>query len=133
MILPAGITGFFHNSVMPELDFKKFQQYCYSVRAFPVLEISNQKQNNYFCAKFPDFYLLLNRYYPFAGVVKVLSAEKIFITISFPEFFEYEFLPAELLNHPFHFRNHQLSETELQQILYWNPVSVGNIIFNEWD
>ncbi|MBR0484859.1 MAG: hypothetical protein IJJ69_08815 [Oscillospiraceae bacterium] len=133
MILPVGVTGFFQKSIPPELDFKNFQQYCYSVREFPVLEISNQKQNNYFCAKFADFYLLLNKYYPFAGAVKVLSAEKIFINISFPEFFAYQFLPAEFLNSPFDFRNHQLSKAELQQILYWNPVSVGNIIFNEWD
>ena len=40
---------------------------------------------------------------------------------------------AEILNAAFTSSEHNLSEVELKQIKYWNPTSIGNIIFNEWD
>lgn len=47
---------------------------------------------------------------------------------------EWKYLTADFLNQPLssqHTTN--LGEGEMQQVQYWKPKSVGNLIFNNWD
>ena len=82
-----------------------------------------------------EVYLLQNKYYPIIAMTKELSLyEKVFIDIIDPfRIIDGEIISAEILNEAFDDTQYHLSNVELQQIRYWKPVSIGNIIFNEWD
>ncbi len=143
MILKRGITGFFdvQNEPLKELDLKAFKQVCYSARidSLSLKQVCSPKYTNYYYAHFgngkKDLYVLLNKIYPIVAFTDSFTFEKRFIDI--PEssalFWDYEIPGAVSLNSAFAYNDHELSEAELQQIRYWKPVSVGNIVFNDWD
>lgn len=150
MLLEKGITGFFEYGygIMPELDDTAFQRMCYTVRnkQWNMAGIFCQYHTNYFYAHFQgrydteqrekqEVYLLQNKYYPIIAMTKELSLyEKVFIDITDPfRIIDGEIISAEILNEAFDDTQYHLSNVELQQIRYWKPVSIGNIIFNEWD
>lgn len=151
MLLEKGITGFFEygDPFIPELDYASFQRMCYAVRdrQWQMTGIFCPDHTNYFYAHFQgcystgeterqEVYILQNKYYPIVAMTKELSLyEKVFIDITDPflPFIDGELISAEILNEAFHDSQHHLSDAELQQIRYWKPVSIGNIIFNEWD
>lgn len=133
MLLQKGITGFFDRNSLPENDYLLFQQYCYAMRNFRLMRITRPDYASYFLAEFSSFFLLLNRYYPVAGCIEKLCPEKQFLDIKGIVLPDNYLVPAVYLNAVFDGRSHQLAEAELKQIRYWQPVSVGNIIFNEWD
>lgn len=144
MILKRGITGFFDVGDCPlaENDYSAFKQVCYSIRAKnrELLDICRPNNTNYFYAQFTsdgqNFYVLLNKYYP----VIAFTNELTFMNKAFVDFTEissyftgYDMVRAEVLNARFTNIEHDLSKAETEQIKYWEPISIGNIIFNEWD
>ncbi|MBQ6041104.1 MAG: hypothetical protein IJL32_10065 [Oscillospiraceae bacterium] len=144
MILKRGITGFFDADIFAENDFTAFKQVCYCIQTntahFHLLDVCRPDHANYYYAHFhtngQDFYMLLNKYYPLVAFTNELAfTNKVFINVSENAVYlmNYDTVNADILNAPFIDIEHDLSKAELAQIKYWNPASVGNIIFNEWD
>ncbi|WP_026690270.1 hypothetical protein [Alteribacter aurantiacus] len=85
--------------------------------------------------------MLLNKYYPFVSFASHLSFSK----IEFMEWYEqhdfggYRYLKVEQLNEQIQWQGEQLlnsnelKKTELQEIRYWKPKTVGEIIYHYWD
>ncbi|MDE6093074.1 MAG: hypothetical protein K2G14_08265 [Ruminococcus sp.] len=143
VLLKKGITGFsaIRDFCPDENDYKKFRKICYSLQNvinMKIINTVNPDCTSYFCAEFTDnenkIYFLLNKYYNVGGFTKnLIFGDKIFTDCSNIYLNECEIIPAVILNSDFRETNHDLSKCELEQINYWKPVSVGNIIFNEWD
>lgn len=144
MLLEKGITGFFDIDVCPlgENNYRAFKQACYSfcMNFWNLKNVCNPDNTNYFYAHLTfngqNLYILLNRYYPIIAFTNDLAMnQKTFVDISedINVFVNYDIIKADVLNSPFTYSEHNLSKAELKQISYWNPTSVGNIIFNEWD
>lgn len=140
ILIKKGITGFHSiREALPAMnDYKNFRNICYSMQNVlnrKIIDTDNPDYTNYFLTEFDNkLYFLLNKYYPIAGFTNEISTpDKIFIDAEFDFFTEYEIIPAVILNSGFKETENNLSQCELEQVKYYNPVSVGNIIFNEWD
>ena len=144
MILKRGITGFFDVDILVENDYKTFKQVCHCIQMnttnFNLLDIYRPNSTNYFYANFntngQDFYILLNKFYPIVAFTNELTfMDKVFINVSKKPVYlmNYDIVNADILNSPFIDIENDLSKVELEQIKYYNPTSIGNIIFNEWD
>ncbi|WP_295071489.1 hypothetical protein [Ruminococcus sp.] len=144
MILKRGITGFFDgdNCSLTENGYMAFKQVCYCIQTNTtnLLDICKPDNANYFYAHFntygKELYVLLNKYHPIIAFTNELTfMNKVFINV--PEnhvyFMNYDIVSADILNSPFTNIEYDLFKVELEQIKYWNPTSIGNIIFNEWD
>lgn len=148
MILKKGITGFFdvRDEIKDETGYYDFKKICYSIRMdnLKLLEVCNSDNARYFNTSYfyahfilddNDLYILLNKYYPVIAFVQKLEINKKFIDCQIVNiyFTDYEVINANTLNSEFTGKEHNLSPVELQEIKYWNPSSIGNIIYNEWD
>ena len=143
MILKKGITGFFdvRDESKDETGYYDFKKICYSIRMnnLKLLEVCNSDNTSYFYAHFifddNDLYILLNKYYPVIAFIQKLEINKNFIDFNRMNvyFTGYEIINANILNSEFTGKEHNLSPVELEQIKYWEPGSIGNIIYNEWD
>ncbi|MDE6851494.1 MAG: hypothetical protein K2J67_03265 [Lachnospiraceae bacterium] len=144
MFLGRGITGFFEhgNVFLEESAYSEFQQSCYGFRdkQWDMVCICNPDDTNYYYAiwkwKGQEIYLLKNKYYPVVAFTRGLRLnEKEFVNPPepFPVPYGSDLVNAEILNTPWDGSRHHLSDGEIQQIQYWKPISLGNIIFNEWD
>ena len=127
MILPRGITGFWsvNTAPLPLLDEKAFCQMCYSIaleNGGTVTELDTDTYpRNFYSAK-------LSRY----------DQSVFLIWISQPEWLQLpegsvRFLSPSELTRDWHDLCGELSPEELEQIHYWNPQTVGEIVFNTWD
>ena len=69
------------------------------------------------------------------SLAEILEINKKFIDFNRMNvyFMGYEMINANILNSEFTGKEHNLSPVELEQIKYWEPGSIGNIIYNEWD
>ena len=69
------------------------------------------------------------------SLAEILEINKKFIDFNRMNvyFMGYEMINANILNSEFTGKEHNLSPVELEQIKYWQPSSIGNIIYNEWD
>lgn len=145
ILLKRGITGFYGkgDSCLNEKDFREFRKICYllqTVTNFKIKSTVNTECASYFSAEFTDgkskIYFLMNKYCNVGGFTdNLIFGNKIFTDIN-PDInylTECEIVPAVILNSAFSETKHDLSQCELEQVKYYNPVSVGNIIFNEWD
>ena len=72
--------------------------------------------------------------------VSALNAcdRRIFVLTQQPEWLQLpespvQFLSSDKLNQDWHSLRGELSPEELDQIHYWNPQTVGEIVFNTWD
>ena len=148
MILKKGITGFFdvRDESKDETGYYDFKKICYSIRMnnLKLLEVCNSDNARYFNTSYfyahfilddNDLYILLNKYYPVVAFVQKLEIDKKFIDFKRINvyFTGYEIINANILNSEFTGKEHNLSPVELEQIKYWEPGSIGNIIYNEWD
>ncbi|MCM1508127.1 MAG: hypothetical protein NC177_13510 [Ruminococcus flavefaciens] len=141
MLLKKGITGFYSiGDSLPEInDYKTFRKVCFNIQNIikqKLISTANPNNTSYFYAEFDNIYFLLNKYYAVAGFTKDIShGDKVFTDLCMSGIYlpEYEIIPAVTLNSSFNKTENNLSECELQQIKYYSPLSVGNIIFNEWD
>ncbi len=150
MKLPNGITGFYDLKVNPppQVDGKQFKQLCFDIASRnngKVIDfITPQYPSNFYYAHVEivgnQFYILLNEHYPylaFASVVEFGNVKFINRPVLCEELsFFYRVIGKDELN--VHFNQNLLKQTELnsvelEQISYWKPETVGQIIFNYWD
>ena len=147
MILPRGITGFWsvNTALLPLLDEKAFCQMCYSIaleNGGTVTELdTNTYPRNFYSAKLSRYdqsiFVLQNVHYPYVVFAQPDTSGG-FIWISQPEWLQLpedsvRFLSPSELTQDWHGLCGELSPEELEQIRYWSPQTVGEIIFNTWD
>ena len=143
ILLKRGITGFYEKGDLRlnETDFREFVRICYLLQTvFKIKSTVNTKCASYFSAELTDgkskIYFLMNKYCNVGGFTdNLIFGDKIFTDINLNNNYltECEIVPAVVLNSAFSETKHDLSQCELEQVKYYSPVSVGNIIFNEWD
>ena len=147
MILPRGITGFWSvNEVPPPcLDEKVFYRMYHALaqkNGGVVTEVdTNTAARNFYSAKLSRYdqsvFLLQNIHYPYIAFAQ-RDASSRFVLIAPPEWLQLpdgpvRFLSLSELNQDWRGLCGELSPEELEQIRYWNPQTVGEIIFNTWD
>ena len=147
MILPRGITGFWGTATAPppHLDEKAFCQMCYSIameNGGVVTEVdTDTTARNFYSAKLSRYdqsvFILQNIHYPYIAFAQRDAASR-FVLISPPDWLQLSDDPVRVLspnelNQDWHGLCGELSPEELEQIRYWNPQTVGEIIFNTWD
>lgn len=147
MILPRGITGFWSVNTAPPpfLDEKAFCQMCYSIameNGETVAEVdTDTTARNFYSAKLSrqdqSVFLLRNIHYPYAAFAQ-RDADGRFIFTGPPEWLRLpegtvRFLSTDELNQDWRGLCSELNPEELEQIRYWNPQMVGEVIFNTWD
>ena len=144
-MLPNGITGFrdLKDPCIPEQKKRVFQRFCYSIaNRYHCMVLSfdfDLTSKNFYSAEikteYGRLYLLENAYYPWIAFAKNLDFTRI-------EFIESPFdiidtnvnvLTLPELEQSWHDIVGELSKAELEQIKYWKPNTVGDIIFNFWD
>lgn len=152
MNLPYGVSGFYNSAEEkpPEMDISKYKEFCYSLARSldgELLEFSDSLYPANFCKadfKLPSsaVSLVMNKHYPILAFAAAVDAVKIeFIdfstgnavvpdgfTVLRPATLETQ-VPENLEYLP---PNH-LNQGELEQIKYWKPETIGQIIFNFWD
>ncbi|WP_428909904.1 hypothetical protein [Niallia sp. Krafla_26] len=150
MKLPNGVTGFYDSDANspPRVDGKQFKHLCFdfaSRNCGKVLDfMAPQYPSNFYQAKVEilssRFHILLNEHYPYLAFASVLKFRKIKF-IDRPPLNErfssfYKIMGKAELNAPFkqrHIKDAKLNRAELEQIAYWLPETIGQIIFNYWD
>ena len=147
MILPRGITGFGSINTDPPLflDEKAFCRMCHALaqeNGGAVTEVDTDTAiRNFYSAKLSRYdqsvFLLQNIHYPYAAFAQRDTSGG-FIWISQPEWLQLpegsvRFLSPSELTRDWHDLCGELSPEDLDQIHYWNPQTVGEIVFNTWD
>ena len=147
MILPRGITGFGSINTDPPLflDEKAFCRMCHALaqeNGGAVTEVDTDTAiRNFYSAKLSRYdqsvFLLQNIHYPYMAFAQ-RDAFGGFILIDQPEWLRLpegpvRFLSPSELTRDWHGLCGELSPEELEQIHYWNPQTVGEIVFNTWD
>ena len=147
MILPRGITGFWsaNTAPLPLLDEKAFRQMCHTLsrkNGGAVTEVDTDTAiRNFYSAKVSRYgqsvFLLQNIHYPYAAFAQREASGR-FVLTQQPEWLQLpespvQFLSFDKLNQDWHSLRGELSPEELDQIHYWNPQTVGEIVFNTWD
>ncbi|MFD1851350.1 hypothetical protein [Oceanobacillus bengalensis] len=151
LILRSGITGFQPAPSVEELEFK---QICYSLFGSKALDYTEDEtaKNFYECilkVKDKKVHVLLNAQYPFIAFTATRELDVLhFPFINEPELstiFEqyYEVLNLNQLNEPLRYtqkgkkiivqNENTLHQDELEQLIYWQPKTVGAVVFNDWD
>jgi len=154
MILPRGITGFseISEAPLPQVDFRKFKSACYDaaqrVEAVVTKTVPGERRVT------PNFHsvtiqskgaalsIVCNQHHPLIGFIKPLShsmCELEFIDDAelhrlLSEDGSFRVLAAHVLDA--RLDDSALSDlgpAELQQIKYWAPKKLGDVIFNFWD
>lgn len=147
MILPRGITGFWGTDTAPppHLDEKAFCQMCYSIAmenggAVTAVD-TDTAARNFYSAKLSRYdqsvFILQNIHYSYITFAQRDAASR-FVLISPPDWLQLSDDPVRVLspnelNQDWHGLCGELSPEELEQIRYWNPQTLGEIIFNTWD
>lgn len=147
MILPRGITGFWsaNTAPLPLLDEKAFRQMCHTLsrkNGGAVTEVdTDTAARNFYSAKLSRYdqsiFVLQNVHYPYVAFAQRDTSGG-FIWISQPEWLRLpegsvRFLGPSELTRDWHDLCGELGPEELEQIRYWDPQTVGEIIFNTWD
>ncbi|KGM45228.1 hypothetical protein P9D43_22580 [Neobacillus niacini] len=156
MKLPAGITGFYDlkNNQPPNVDGKQFKQVCSTLvnrSGGKVLEFKEpQYPMNFYDIEVKafnkHFHILLNEHYPYLAFASVVEFGKInFIDVPELKQFRslYKVLSVRELNEPLVLNpnskegilqnENDLNSAELEQVAYWKPKRIGEVIFNYWD
>ena len=157
MHLPNGITSFYSSidNKPNEIDENHFENICVNfVRKNEgrILEIDKLNfTTNFSKVKVDIFnreiYVLLNTYYPFLALASTVEFQHInfiddpVLSKDFMPF--YKVLSKEELNASLDIRKskgkvslenkNNLNSSELEQIFYWKPNTVGKVMFNFWD
>lgn len=151
LILSSGISGF---QPAPTVKEKEFKQLCYSLfgkKALDYIEDRTTKNFYEFVIKVGDkkVHILLNGQYPFMAFTSSRESDvHYFPFINEPELskmFErhYKVLSFNQLNEPLRYtqkgkeilmeNENSLHKDELKQLSYWQPKTVGEVVFNYWD
>ncbi|MBS4220748.1 hypothetical protein KHA96_20835 [Bacillus sp. FJAT-49711] len=150
MKLPNGITGFYGSkaNTPPQVDGKQFKQLCFdfaSRNRGKVIDFVTPRYPSNFYYAYVDilgnrFYILLNEHYPyiaFASIVEfgnIKFIDRPVLNEQFSSF--YQIMGNDELNVPFNknlIKKTELNGAELEQINYWKPETVGQVVFNYWD
>ena len=149
MMLPNGITGFYEpGSHKPQIDRPLFKQIGYSAlsrHGGNIIEFhAPQYPANYYDVHAEmsgsPFFILLNEHYPFLAFASAVEYGNIqFMDIpalheDFSPF--YRIMSKAELCKPFNLsltRDYEIRSAELEQITYWKPETIGQIIYNYWD
>ena len=118
---------------------------CYSIameNGGVVTEVdTDTAARNFYSAKLSRYdqsvFILQNIHYPYIAFAQRDAASR-FVLISPPDWLQLPDGPVRVLssnelNQDWHGLCGELSPEELEQIRYWNPQTVGEIIFNTWD
>jgi len=150
MKLPNGVTGFYDSIVNkpPQVDGKQFKQLCFDFtsrnRGKVIDFITPQSPTNFYYAQVEilrnRLCILLNEHYPYLAFASKVEFGNITF-IDRPVFHEhfssfYQVLGTGELNVPLNqnlIKKTDLNNAELEQIAFWKPETVGQIIFNYWD
>lgn len=151
MELLAGITGFYakKDGAPPQINEEAFIQFCTALMQQQGGEVkrfekSQQAMNFYYAEVIwhnKRFYIVVNAHYPYlAFAEKIQYGEIIFMEAPFamPAHTPYRVLSlAELTTPTVGAREwapyEKLHRTEIAQISYWRPATIGEIVFNFWD
>ena len=129
----------------PFLDEKVFCQMCYALvrkNGGTVAEVDTDTtaRNFYFAklSRYDQFVFILQDIHDPYGDFAQRDTSGGFILISQPEWLQLpedsvRFLSPSELTQGWHGLCGELSPEELEQIRYWSPQTVGEIIFNTWD
>lgn len=146
MNLPKGITGFrsIKDKELPIMDPIPFKQLSHTF----VRELGGEikgfskpfSHRNYFHVEYmlrgESYFVFLNCHHPF--VAFAIRREE-FRLLDIPELTAkykqyYTVLTKEYLDTPLLVEHlSSLSKAELEQVSYWKPMTVGEVIFNHWD
>lgn len=147
MILPRGVTGFESINTVPPLflDEKAFCRMCHALareNGGAVTEVDTDTAiRNFYSAKVSRYgqsvFLLQNIHYPYAAFAQREASGR-FVLTQQPEWLQLpespvQFLSFDKLNQDWRSLCGELGPEELEQIRYWDPQTVGEIIFNTWD
>ncbi len=150
MKLPSGVTGFYSLEVEspPQVDWKQFKQLCFQFafqNGVRIIEFHMPKYPiNFYYALVEmlgnRFYILLNEHYPYLAFSSAVEYGNIKF-IDRPDLNNrfssyYRILSKRELNTPFNQDNlnkSELNRAELDQITFWKPQTVGQVIFNYWN
>ena len=129
----------------PFLDEKAFRRLCYTIAqenggTVTELDTGTQPRNFYSAQirKHDNFiFILQNIHYPYAAFAGQNDSGGFVLTHP-PEWLrppegQVRFLSLAELNQDWRGLCVELCPEELEQIHYWNPQTVGEIIFNTWD
>ncbi|WP_226671110.1 hypothetical protein [Metabacillus litoralis] len=150
MKLPNGITGFYDSkkNKLPQVDGMQFKQLCYGFASRHNGKILNfikpQYPTNFYYAQVQmedhTFFILLNEHYhylAFAEKVEFGNITFINTTVLDEQFSTfYQVMDPGELNISLYqnlINKSELNPVELEQIAYWKPGTLGQIIFNYWD
>ena len=147
MILLNGITGFYEKqNEPPKTDGKQFKRLCFSIinqNKGTILNFQEpQIASNFYSMEVKisnkHFSILLNAHYPFLAFASAVNFGEInFIEVphlkeEFSPF--YIVLSTKVLNEPLLLKSeNELNKAELNQIEYWKPERIGEVLFNHWD
>ncbi|MCD2254844.1 hypothetical protein [Listeria marthii] len=150
MKLPNGVTGFYNSEANkpPNIEEKQFKQLCFDIvscNGGKVLGFNTpQSPANFYYAQVEvsgnSLYILLNAHYPYLTFASAIELgdinfiENPFLYEQFAPF--YQIIGAVELNSSFNqsrVKKSDLNSAELEQLAYWKPETVGQIIFNYWD
>lgn len=148
MKLPNGITGFYHTeeTMPPKVDGQLFKRLCFAILTEfngKIIDFKNpQYPKNYYDVQVNIFnqrvHLLLNEHYPFLSFCSISDNGNIqFMDIpqlctKFSPY--YTVLNSKLLLEPIDINMlSDLNNSEIEQINYWGPERVGDVVFNVWD
>lgn len=146
-LLPRGITGFWSADTEPPplLDEKAFCRMCHALAresGGTVTQVDTDiAAGNFYSAELRRYgqsvVLLQNIHYPYAAFAR-RDPSGGFAWTSRPEWLQLpegpvRFLTPNELTQDWRGLCGELSPEELEQIRYWNPQTVGEIIFNTWD
>ena len=129
----------------PFLDERAFRRMCHALareNGGAVTEVDTDTAvRNFYSAKLSRYdqtvFLLHNIHYPYAAFAQ-RDASGRFVLTQRPEWLQLPEIPVRFLsiaelNQDWRGLCGELGSEELEQIRYWNPQTVGEIIFNAWD
>ena len=148
--LPSGVTGFYHSEAEkpPKVEGKQFKQLIFDLIISSGGKVicfnTPQYSANFYYTQVEisgdRLYILLNEHYPylaFASTVEYGDIKFIDNNLLYERFSPfYQIITSVELNSLFDkdmIKKADLNNAEWEQIAYWKPNIVGEIIFNYWD
>lgn len=146
-MLSKGITGFWGKNTAPPsvLGAKAFRQMCHTLArengaAVPEINMDITARNFYFARiqKYDDTILILQNVHSSYAAFAQQDALGRLVFVQQPAWFRFPeghgcFLHVDELEQDWRSLCGELSPKEQEQICYWKPQTVGELLFNTWD
>jgi hypothetical protein len=144
MILPPGVTGFAHRSapLLPTVEAASFKAAFFAaarecggrVSGFEDACYPRSYHSGAIAVSGEDIEVLCNTHYPLVGLRSGREFIDLPVLAETLTTFGFVILPATELNaYPDAEALSSLGKGELDQLRYWRPERLGEVIFNEWD